>query len=75
MLEATTLAVGLRLNHSKCEAIGLTPGSLNAWTASGLTFSSGAFRMDNQLHIEGVDAALATRRDQLVDIVQRLWMR
>ena len=39
-LERSCLAIGLRLNHSKCEVIGLSQSSEEAWNNSGLDFLS-----------------------------------
>ena len=75
-LEAATQALGLSLNYSKCEIIGLSTNSAHIWASSGFNFMirpiKEACLLGSPLHCDGVDAALSARRVQLEDIVERL---
>ena len=75
-LEAAALAVGLRLNHAKCEIIGLSASCLETWNAAGFMFAvrpiEEASLLGSPIHIAGVDDAITVRLDQLVEIVERL---
>jgi hypothetical protein len=76
VLEAKALALGLTLNHSKCEILGLSPSDLSLWRSSGLNFSvtarEAASMLGSPLSPEGVDAALRAHAAQLREIGPRL---
>ena len=75
-LETATQALGLHLNYSKCEVIGLSASSAHIWESSGFNFVvrpiKEACLLGSPLHCDGVDAALSARRVQLEEIVERL---
>ena len=75
-LERSCLSIGLRLNHAKCEVIGLTSTTQAEWDKSGLTFISRSIEeaslLGAPLHIKGIDAALSAKCVQLEDVAQRL---
>jgi Reverse transcriptase (RNA-dependent DNA polymerase) len=75
-LEGSASELGLALNHSKCEVIGLTGQSRTAWLHSGLTFvdrhSSTASLLGTPIHAAGVDGAINERTEALKLAVPRL---
>jgi hypothetical protein len=75
-LEQACLAIGLRLNHSKCEVIGLSQSSQECWSKAGLDFRcrpiEEASLLGAPLHINGIDAALSAKRIELEDVAKRL---
>ena len=74
--ESAALAMGLHLNHSKCEVIGLSISWEEMWEASGLNFTMHPLQeacfLGSPLHVDGVDAALSARLSQLERIIPRL---
>jgi len=75
-LEGEAQALGLTLNHSKCEIIGLAPKDIPLWRDSGLNFSiterKDACLLGAPLSQEGIDSALAANGSQLKQIEPRL---
>jgi len=75
-LEVQASAMGLSLNHDKCEVIGLGPSELVQWQSSGLRFAVTNTRdasfLGAPLGKEGVDAALLANGELLEVIKPRL---
>src|SRR6267154_3688522 len=75
-LEKEAASLGLALNHSKCEVIGLSPEDFQQWRVSGLNFSiterQDASLLGAPLSQEGIDSALVANATQLKDIEPRL---
>ena len=69
-------AVGLTLNHSKCEIMGLNSMRREAWSSSGFHFREVSFPeatlLGIPIHAQGVDHALASKTDDLLVLVSRL---
>ena len=76
VLESSAQALGLSLNHAKCEIVGLALSDLPIWRAAGLNFVAtareDAMMLGSPLSPEGVDAALKAHAAQLRDIGPRL---
>ena len=74
--EAKTAAIGLHLNHAKCEVIGLPRESLSAWSSSGLSFAprkpEEATLLGAPLHIRGIDKAIGEKCEALQRAMARL---
>ena len=75
-LEAEANNLGLSLNHTKCEVVGLAPEDIEAWRVAGLDFAitdrREACLLGSPLSPEGVDAALMAHATQLKEIGPRL---
>jgi len=75
-LAVVAASVGLSLNHSKCEIVGLTTSNITLWQSSDLNFSitdkKDACLLGSPLCPEGVDPALSECLSQLRDIAPRL---
>jgi hypothetical protein len=75
-LEAAASSLGLSLNHTKCEILGLDPMDVPIWRDSGLNFSQTGSRdasfLGSPLSAEGVDAALAACGELLSGLAPRL---
>ena len=73
-LEADALSLGLKLNHAKCEILGLSKEGQNIWQSSGLNFalieSESAYFLGSPLGTEGVDEALKAKSQELNEISQ-----
>jgi hypothetical protein len=76
MFEARARTVGLSLNHSKCEIIGLNSHSRSTWTASGLQFqeceNDSAILLGSPLFADGMDRVLQSKSDELTLTTSRL---
>ena len=74
--EANAATIGLRLNHAKCEVIGLSREGRTTWTASGLAFRQceheDATLLGAPLHLHGVDRAIEEKCEALQRAVGRL---
>ena len=75
-LEADALSLGLKLNHAKCEVLGLSKEGQKIWQSSGLNFalieSESACFLGSPLGTEGVDEALKAKSQELNEISPRL---
>jgi hypothetical protein len=76
-LETAAEKIGLKLNHSKCEVFGLNPLTSDQWTDSGLNFIRRSVKeatlLGSPIHPSGTDPALVARREQLEQILPRLY--
>ena len=76
-LEIAAEQIGLQLNHSKCEVFGISPSTRGQWADSGLNFISRpveeASLLGSPIHPCGTDSALEARREQLRNILPRLY--
>ena len=74
--EARARTVGLSLNHSKCEIIGLNSHSRSTWTASGLHFeeckNESAVLLGSPLFTDGMEKVLQAKSDELTFTTSRL---
>ena len=75
-LELEASQLGLSLNHTKCEVLGLSAPSQALWRDSMLDFITtdpkDACLLGSPLSLEGVDAALTLKGEQLKEIQPRL---
>ena len=75
-LEVNAKALGLALNHSKCEAIGISKLNYAAWESTGLCFGetqlADASLLGTPIHAGGIDNALAAKTSDLEVMVGRL---
>ena len=75
-LETEALSLGLALNHTKCEVVGLAPTETATWHKSGLRFiitdRNDACLLGSPLSSDGVDAALKAKCAQLREVEPRL---
>jgi len=75
-LEREAASIGLRLNHDKCEIIGLDPSQHSLWSAAGYKFRERsideAVLLGSPLSSAGVDNALIHSRNQLDRVRNRL---
>jgi hypothetical protein len=75
-LEAAAARIGLRLNHDKCEIIGLDPSQRQLWSSAGLNFMERSVDesvlLGSPLSLAGVDTALSQSRTQLERVRTRL---
>ena len=74
--KAEAAAIGLRLNHTKCEAIGLSPQGLTSWSSSGLSFvqceTANASLLGAPLHVQCLDKAIEEKCEALERTLARL---
>ena len=74
--ETQAAAIGLRLNHTKCEVIGLSRESRSAWLASGLSFMQrdpeNATLLGAPLHAQRIDQAIEEKCEALQLAMARL---
>jgi len=75
-IEASAALIGLRLNRSKCEIVGLDPSFRQEWSNSGLNFKEcsieESFLLGSPLSTAGVDLALSGSLAQLERVKGRL---
>ena len=75
-LESDALLLGLTLNHSKCEVVGLSQSGLSLWQASGLKFGvvtgEAASFLGSPLGSKGLDEALLSKHLALKEASSRL---
>jgi len=75
-LESGALLLGLTLNHSKCEVVGLSQSGLSLWQASGLKFGvvtgEAASFLGSPLGSKGLDEALLSKHLALKEASSRL---
>ena len=75
-LEGEARTLGLSLNHSKCEVLGLEASHRPTWVASGLNFAltdgPGAVFLGSPLSAEGADTALRACGKTLTELAPRL---
>jgi hypothetical protein len=75
-IEQAAAAIGLHLNHKKCEIVGLDESQRQLWTASGLTFlersCDEAVFLGSPLSPAGVEVALSQNCSQLARVKVRL---
>ena len=75
-LETAAALIGLRLNHTKCEIIGLDQSQRSLWAASGLNFAerpvSEACLLGAPLTLAGTDEALKHSCEQLERVKGKL---
>ena len=74
--EAEAAAIGLRLNHTKCEVIGLSPQGLTAWSPTGQSFVQceveDASLLGAPLHVQRLDKAIEEKCEALERALTRL---
>ena len=74
--EAAALSIGLRLNHAKCEIVGLSVAQKPIWESSGFKFlnrsADEACLLGAPLTLSGTETALRQSRDQLEWVSKRL---
>jgi hypothetical protein len=74
--EAAAALLGLSLNHTKCEVLGLDSSDLLTWQGTGLNFvhtaSHDACLLGSPLSAAGVDAALMSCHEHLAGLAPRL---
>ena len=75
-IESAAALIGLRLNHDKCEIIGLDQSQRQVWLSSGLKFLERSvdesLLLGSSLSRAGVDSALTQSRCQLERVKKRL---
>jgi hypothetical protein len=75
-LELEAAAIGLALNHSKCEVIGLNNINREAWQLTGFNFIEcsleNATLLGTPIHSSGIDQALAAKNEQLEVMIKKL---
>src|SRR5206468_9646065 len=75
-MQSSAAAIGLLLNPSKCEIVGLSLAKRTLWEREGLGFSStsveAATMLGSPLGSQGVDSALSSNGDLLKRISPRL---
>ena len=74
--ESRAAAIGLRLNHAKCEVIGLSRESRAAWLSTGLSFllrePEEASLLGAPLHVQLIDKAIEEKCEALQLAMVRL---
>ena len=74
--ESRAAVIGLRLNHAKCEVIGLSLKSRTAWMSSGLSFllrePEEASLLGAPLHVQLIDKAIEVKCEALQRAMPRL---
>jgi hypothetical protein len=74
--EAKAAAIGLRLNHAKCEVIGLSRESRMVWTLSGLSFEQwepeDVSLLGAALHVQRIGKAIEEKLEALQRATARL---
>ena len=74
--ESRAAAIGLRLNHAKCEVIGLSRESRAAWLSTGLSFllrePEEASLLGAPLHVQLIDKAIEEKCEALQRAMVRL---
>jgi len=74
--ESRASAIGLRLNHAKCEVIGLSRESRAAWLSTGLSFllrePEEASLLGAPLHVQLIDKAIEEKCEALQRAMVRL---
>ena len=74
--ESRAAAIGLRLNHAKCEVIGLSRDSRAAWLSTGLSFlvrePEEASLLGAPLHVQLIDKAIEEKCEALQRAMVRL---
>ena len=78
ILERNAKAMGLSLNHAKCEVIGLNLNNREAWSLCDFQFQdtplTEAVLLGTPIHVGGVDGALAAKNQELGLLIGRLSM-
>ena len=75
-VESAASSIGLHLNHTKCEIIGLSQSQRSAWDNSGLNFlirsTEDAWLLGAPLSLNGANVALSQSCDLLERVRERL---